>query len=487
MGLFKDSATVRFRRDTEEQTLARALYRRLAPSDISVSTAEVDSFYRWRGTESHLALIFVSNRAAADAAMNALRRGEPFDSVADRFSPSRMLPPGGDMGYLTSGSLVDPLDSFLHAAPVGKLLGPVEAPGQGWFIARILDRRPARNRPAPDVERPWLANAIQQRKQRAVSTRAFTDLAAEYHVRVEPGAAQDLFMIAIHQRAAADGSGDLTPEQRARVLVRYEDGNGRPLTFTVEDALANIEARPADRPNFMMMPAIETWLQSQAVQRAAVLEARRRHIGEEPAVAHEIEERVNNHVLEQVFTRIVQDATEPSEEELQAAYQRHAASYLELHGVRLLHATFPDSAAAAALMLHGGHSGTMREAAQMAGVESRVVEERVPFPNPREPWKSMQATFVSMGPREWSGPSRTPGGWMVVQLLEKQEDPQPFARLAPVIQQSLRDEALAFRRDRKLTRYTDSLRTVVKPFELSPERLNRIPWPVPPAAPGAGT
>ena len=487
MGLFRDSLTVRFRKDTEEQALARALYQSLAPTDIPVSNAEVDSFYRWRQSEAHIALIYVPNRTQADAAMNALRIGEPFASVADRFSPPRTLPPGGDLGYLQPGALVDPLDTWLRSAPVGRTLGPTEAPGEGWFIARVLDRRPARNRPSIEVERPWIASAIQQRKQRSVSTRAFTEIAARYHVAVEPGASEELFMIAGHQRAVSDGSGDPTPEQRTHVLVRYEDGEGHPLTFTLADALANLEARPSDRPNFMMTPAIETWLQSQGVQRAAVIEARRRHLAEVPEVAREITERINNQVLERVYNHVIGNVGDPTPEEILAAYERHAAGYVQVNSVHVLHVTFADSAAATALLRHGGHTGTLRDALKMAGIEGRVVEERVRLPNPTEPWNILQGSFMSMGEGSWLGPIRAPGGWMVLQLLDKEQVRQPFEKLAPAIQQSLHDEALALRRDRSLMHFTDSLRMVVKPYKVSPERLKSIPWPVPPAGAGSGS
>lgn len=487
MGLFHDSTTVRFRRDVEEQALARALYQRLAPADIAVSPAEVDSFYTWRAAEAHLLLIYVPNRQTADAAMNALGTGEPFGAVADRFSPTRTLPAGGDLGYLQPGSLVDPLDAFLRSAPIGKTLGPVEAPGEGWFIARVLDRRAVKNRPPFAVEQPWITSAIQQRKQRAVSTAAFTRLSEQYHVALEPGAGQELFMIANRQRAATDGSADPTPEQKTHVLVRYEDGNGHPLTFTLGDALHNLETRPADRPNFMMMPAIDTWLHSQAVQSAAVLEARRRHIQEEPTIAREIAERTNNHVLEHVYAGVAGGIGDASEQEILAAYERHASGYIQLNSVRLLHVTFADSAAATELLRHGGHTGTLRDAAKMAGVEGRVVEARVRFPNAQEPWKSMQASFMAMANNEWTGPIRAPGGWMVLQLIDKDQVRQPFEKLVPVIQQSLKDEALAMKRDQRLARFTDSLRTVIKPFEISRERLNRIPWPVPPVMPSPGT
>ena len=110
MGLFRDSSVVESRTRLENEVLTRALYQRLAPNDIAVSLAEVDSFFLWRGTEGHIQLVFTPNRDMADAAMVALHSGQAFGAVADRFSPPGMLPPGGDLGFLQPGAMVHPLD-----------------------------------------------------------------------------------------------------------------------------------------------------------------------------------------------------------------------------------------------------------------------------------------------------------------------------------------------------------------------------------------
>ncbi len=484
-GLSRDSATVALRRQTEDQVLAGALYRSLAPSDIAVSAGGVDSFYRWRGIETRIRLLSAANRPTADAAMNALHAGDDFGTVADRFTPTRMLPPGGELGYLQPGALVDPLDGLLRTGPLRVLIGPLEAPGEGWFIVQLLDRRAVKKRPRIDLERPYITSAIQQRKQRSASSRAFTDLAARYHVTVVPGAAQQLFMIANRQTFGHDTP--RTPEQLRGAVVQYEDASGRRLAYTLGEALKDLQARPGEGPNFMMLPAIETWLQSQGVQRAAVIEARRRHLHEEPAIARQIQERVNNQVLERVYNEQIGNVGDPTEEEIRAVYERRRTGYIELDAVHLLHVTFADSAAAAGLLRHGGHSGTLRDAARMAGVANRVIEERVRFPNPKEPWKSMQAAFISMQPDEWTGPIRAPGGWMVLQVLDKDQSPQAYEKLVPAIQQSIRDEALTLRRDRRLAQFTDSMRAVIRPLVVHPERLERIPWPVPPAGAMSGS
>ena len=486
LGLFRDSSVVATRARLEDEVLTRTLYQRLAPNDIAVSLAEVDSFMLWRATEAHIQVIFAPNREMADAALYTLHSGLEFGAVADRFSPPGMLPPGGDLGFLQPGAMVHPLDELLITAPLGRVLGPLEGPGHGWFIVRVLERRKVASRPPAEMERPWVTSTLQQRKQRAASSQAFTTLAEKYRVTVVPGAPEALFMIANRQKFAADSAGALTPAQRATVLVRYEDGSGRPLTYTVGDVLAGFD-RGGQRPDFNQVPALQTWLESQAVQRAAVIEARRRHLQEEPAIAKQIEERINNQVLERLFGQVVAGVGEPTSEEVQASYQRHASSYFRLDEAHVLHVTFPDSAAAETMGRHGGHAGTLRDAAKMMGAESRVVEERLRFPNPNQAWQGLQASFMRMAPGEWMGPMRVPAGWMLLQMVDKKQVTQDWDKLPPVIQQNLRDDAIAIKRDRRLAEFIDSLKTVIRPIEVHRDRLGRIPWPVPPADAPTGT
>jgi len=106
-GLDRDGS---MRREVEDQVLTAALAERLAPRQVPVSDAEIRQLYEWRRTESHTQLIYAVERGRADAAMNELTRGQTFTAVADRFNLPGMLPPGGDLGYLAPGALVNPLD-----------------------------------------------------------------------------------------------------------------------------------------------------------------------------------------------------------------------------------------------------------------------------------------------------------------------------------------------------------------------------------------
>ncbi len=486
-GLDRDTVVTRMRRAVEEQTLTRALFQAFAPKSVPVSDAEVAQLYRWRDTAAHIQLLYTVERSGADAAMTELRRGVPFEQVVSRFCPPGLLPPGGDLGFLTPGSLVDPLDRLLREARVGNLEGPVQAPGEGWFIVRILGRRP---NPQPPLEQQKLvlAEMLRQRKQRLLSTRAYQDLRAQYGVRLEPNGPQALFLWTrqmMSLRASGQAAPPLTGEEGATVIARYDDGRGRDQVYTLGQAIADLESGAAERPNLSMLPAIAEWAQDQVIRRVALIEARRRHLDEEPAIRRTIEERVNNEVLEGIFTVAVASQAAVGDSDVLAAYQRNASSFSLLRRVRIARADFADSAAAESLLKHHGHihDMTLREAAGMVG--AAMAEEEVSFPTTQPAWKELQATLTGLAPNDWLGPVRMQGGWTVLQVLSKDQGTQAFESLSPAVRQRLHDEALALKRDQRLAQLTDSLRRAIRPVSVHRDRLRKIPWPVPAADGGS--
>ena len=95
-----DSLVQRFRRDAEERTLGRALIERIVPhgAEPPVSEAEVRRFYEWRKIGARCRLIYTPDRRRADGALEALRHGESFEQVSERFSLPGVLLPGARSG-----------------------------------------------------------------------------------------------------------------------------------------------------------------------------------------------------------------------------------------------------------------------------------------------------------------------------------------------------------------------------------------------------
>jgi hypothetical protein len=489
-GLYRDSLVKNFSKATADDILLNALFASLSPRNIAVSDGEIEQLYAWRDTVGHVLLIYAPSRSAAGGAIGDLRHGAPFAMVADRYGMMGVLPPGGDLGFLAPGSLVPPLDRYLRTAALNQVIGPIEAPGEGWFIMEVLARRAQPQPPLDGQQRFVLGDMLRQRKQRVLAVRAVTDLRAGYAMRLEPGAGQALFA---HLNGPGgpltQGMGETLParplpEELGIVLGRWEDGP-RAGTYTMAEAIADLNVAGREHPSPTVLPSIQHWIETQMVRRIAAIEARHRHLDEDPAIARGIEQRIDNYVLNSFYDAELAPRAEITPDDVRAAYDRNPGAFQRLDQVRLLETTLADSAKAAALLVHAGHAPSLREAVAMAAPGARVTEETVRFPAAPGPWKPHAEALMGMAPKECIGPIAVKGGWLIAQLVSKVQGPQPFESLPEEVMQYLRQQAADTKRDRVLNETVSAISKTVKP-EVYPERLKNIPWPLPPA-PGANS
>ncbi len=489
-GLMSAEERQRMLRQVEEQLALRTLVQKLAPADVPVSDAEIQALYRQRGNEAHVQIVFTPDSASIVQALAEIRGGADFGAVADRHNTTGMTPPHGDLGFRAPGQLIPAVDQFVATSPVGKVEGPVESMGDGWFLVKLLERRPRKQEPLSQ-DREMLRQMLSSTKRRALLDKAQRDLLAQYHVRLQPTAAQILFARYNVPRdttrvgqARVPVPGAPTPAESRQVLVRYDGADGKPVSYTLADALQDLQSGESAPPNFAMTPMIEQWLRSMALQKVLRLEAQRRHLEQDPAVVHEAQEQVNNQMLQLAYGALVMGPTAIGEADIRAAYARHAAQLVRLQSAKLRFAIVADSAAAAKAGQETGRGAALAEALRSAGAGARVSETLVHFPTTDPLWSRLEGTLLSMQPGQAAGPVREARGWLVLQLLDKTQAQQEFEKLDPQTRQVLQTEALEIKRDQRLTALTDSLKREIRPV-MYEKRLSRIPWPVPPAPAGA--
>ena len=320
-------------RQAQEQLALRALIQHLAPRDVPVSDAEVLALYRKRASEAHVLVVFTPDRTACDQAFGEIQRGADFGATADRFNTTGMTPKGGDLGFVAPGTLMPALDTATSNGPVGKVLGPVESSTDGWFLVKVLARRPRQQEPFERV-REMLRQGLQQGKQRVLMNRVQHDLMAQYHVTVEAGAPQ---VLCVRYNAPKDtmavGNSRIpvpaepTPEEARQVLVRYDGADGKPATYTLAEAVLELQDTSKPHPNWSVMPMIDQWLKSAVMQRVALIEARRRHLGEEPALVRQARAQMENVLLQTAYETLVLNAATITPDDVQAVYQRYASQF----------------------------------------------------------------------------------------------------------------------------------------------------------------
>ncbi len=472
-GLYEDSLTLRFRTVKEEEMLVQALGRALTPTGTAVTEAEMRRLYAWRDSSMRVQVIYALSIQAARAAADEARRGADFAQLADRFNPPGLIPPGGDIGFQTSGNLLSPLDEYLRTGAPGDVVGPLESPGQGWFVMKLGERVANPQPPFEDARRS-LADMIRQRKHRASVFRAIRHLRETYALRALPGSAQVLFA---HLNAPGGGPPAYSAEDLARPLAQWETKEGL-QTYTFGDALADLDIAGREKPNALLLPSIEQWLLGETSRRLQVLEARRRGLDQDPEFRRQLDETVNNYLLEGLYsTEVLQRAT-PDPRDAVEMYQRNRSRFERLEGVSAQVIDFADSAAAAAFTAHSGHGADLHAAAAMVPDAPPVRDLTVRFPNPDPDWSKLHETLAAMNEGDAVGPYPVRGGWRITLIVLKQVRVTPFEALDADARAMLEQEGLELARERRLLDWIEELRRDF-PVRVDSTKVARLPWPVP--------
>jgi hypothetical protein len=318
-------------RRAEEARITRALLERMVPRDVPVSEGEIAEMHRWRSHQAHLFLIYTPSRAAAEAAMAGLKARRPFAEMAGRFGAPGVVPPGGDLGWVVAGQLVDPLDGVARTAALGVPQGPLAAPTMGWFVALVSERR---EQPAGTLEseRPMLTDMLRQRKQRTAAMAAFNALRDQYQVRTEPRGAQVLHALLTTPGGRPAGIAMEEP------LATYDGGPGRQGAYRVADVLRDLADPQTAPPQPSSTEALEKWLEAQMVQRVALIEAGRRHLAEEPDLRRARRLEDEDRILQRVYVETIAQTVSVTDDEVRA----FAAGALAGAGATTMSAATPE-------------------------------------------------------------------------------------------------------------------------------------------------
>lgn len=467
-GYDTSAAARNYHKELEEKMLVEAIMRQLASPDQRVSEAETRRMFEWRTMQYDVAAIYTLDPSSIRMAKRALDAGEPFEAVANRFSLSGMLPAGGKLGYITPGQLIPPLDDELRTLKPGTIGGPYETT-QGWFLLQVRGEQPHQQM-SYEMQQSGLMDMLRQRKQRQATASAFAVLRREYEVKLVPGGSQLLF----HRMQDLSETNMNRPEDPTNVLAVYRGG-----AYTMRDALADLTRPDRQRPPTSVQTALDLWIESMVTNRLLLIEARRRHLHEEPKLANKIRQQFENYLAESMYNGATLYVTPPGAEDVRAVYEQMKQQYIRLESATVQTLVVPDSAAAAALAVHGGHGGaTLRDAAQMADPSWVVEETTVRYPTEDPRWVQFEAMFIRMQPGEWAGPQPVANGFQFYQLQSKQQSTQTFEALPDMIKQQLASNAFEYKREARFQQYCDSLRVSLKPVKM-PENLAKLEWPVP--------
>ncbi len=169
----------RQRQDARDRLLVGDFLRDLRQGPLKVTDGDVKMAW---GAEKEVKAshILVSDEAKAKDLRVRIDKGESFETLAKQNSEDPTGKNGGDLGYLTRGSLDPAFEKALFDLKTGEITGPVASP-YGYHLIKKTGERPLSSHPLAEIERSiramlenqkfqaWLADA---RKRHSVTTDA---------------------------------------------------------------------------------------------------------------------------------------------------------------------------------------------------------------------------------------------------------------------------------------------------------------------------
>jgi hypothetical protein len=264
---------------------------------------------------------------------------------------------------------------------------------------------------------------------------------------------------------------------RKVALATFDGG-----AFTMGDAMdALLNASDTRGPDASSLGSVRSWIQGQAVAQLALLEARSRHLDQEPPVAGKLRDEVSNHLAQGEALLAVSSVPGPDPAAGPALWETIKQQYPQLKGLHVLWISTSNPEEAGAVARRAAPGASLRDAAHAVDPALAVHEENLKFPSQQAPWNTLQGELAQIGPGGWSQPLATGSEWRVVQVLDRSQGTIEWAQLTPPQQQQVTRSLSDRARQARYEAYKDSLWHAINPV-LMPENLRRMPWPLPATA-----
>ncbi len=131
-----------------DQILIQSLLQKEIIEKISLTDEDINTYYEenkenyWQEEEIHALNILVEDQAQAEDIVNQLNEGNDFSTLAKEFSISSSASEGGDIGFVTKGTLKTEIEDQLFILNPGEVseIIPTE---NGFHIFKVLEKNPS--------------------------------------------------------------------------------------------------------------------------------------------------------------------------------------------------------------------------------------------------------------------------------------------------------------------------------------------------------
>lgn len=185
MGLEKDNDVLEQIKKMAEQILVQTLIEREILNKVKVSDEEVSEYYEQNKdsfTEKeqvHLYNILLKTEEEAQNALQQLIAGGDFNAITIEKSTGPSAAQGGDLGYLSKGSLIPEIEEVIFALEIEELSEVVKT-DFGFHIFKITDKKPETVKALEEVKEEILQTLLPTKQKEA-----FDNLLEELKGKVE--------------------------------------------------------------------------------------------------------------------------------------------------------------------------------------------------------------------------------------------------------------------------------------------------------------
>lgn len=178
-----------WRRDLEAGLLMEKVVRQAVYTQVAVSEAEIDDYYREhrdefdRPAQVRARQIVVAGKEEGERVLGRLRQGEPFAEVARQHSLSPDAEEGGDLGFFPRGEMPPEFDAIVFTLPVGRLSDLVQSE-YGFHLFLVEERREALRLPLSAV-RDEIRDTLRAEKEEQAYQQWLQDLRGRATIEVD--------------------------------------------------------------------------------------------------------------------------------------------------------------------------------------------------------------------------------------------------------------------------------------------------------------
>lgn len=127
--------------ETLKNNIRFSLLQEKATSDVEVTDEEIQAYYDQASKELNARHILVEDEATATEVIKKLNDGGDFAALAKEYSSDTgSAEKGGELGWFTVGTMVQPFNDAAYAMKKGEVSAPVQS-DFGFHIIELLDTR----------------------------------------------------------------------------------------------------------------------------------------------------------------------------------------------------------------------------------------------------------------------------------------------------------------------------------------------------------